>query len=280
MATINKLDTLSGRLFLSAVLTSKLSKLPIPTFNHILYIVAMLLYLAAYTIWNASVHEYEKERWNLQHVQTEEFDKLFQHNRYYEFTAISGILASIFSLVAIAFPVFELVSACLFFISNISWSKAEITTLGRLKKEEAPNSPLIAAQKEYYRYTRYATAVTFLTPVMLVLNMIFPPAAPAITLVMSIFIIGLSCHAFKKWFDSGDAFAKIPNRVSNLDRVRQAGDDSNHASYGRMLHHMPLNETALAPNDPQRVESPTDIPEEKSQILPSSTGFSYNPSSC
>ena len=242
MARFSKLDTLSGRLFFSGIILSRLSKIPIPVFKHILFVLSSLLYLAGYAIWNTSVHEDEKERWNLQHKLKGEFDRLFQHNQYYQLTAITGILACIFSLISFACPAFTIVAAWMFFISNACWLRAETITLNRLERDE-PNTLLHNAQQQYYQYTTLSTFASFLTPVMLTLAVIFPHAAAAITAVMMLYIVAISVFAFVKWFDSGDAFGKITDRTTDIERLKAKSSPS--PSHQKMLSKMPKGDTRL-----------------------------------
>ncbi len=239
MARFSKLDTLSGRLFFSGIILSRLSKIPVPVLKHILFVLSSLLYLAAYAIWNTSVHEDEQARWNLPYEQKKEFDRLFQHNHYYQLTAITGILACVSSLISFACPAFTIVAAWLFFISNACWLKAETITLSQLEQNE-PNTLLHNAQKQYYQYTSLSTLASFLTPVMLTLAIIFPHAAAAITTVMMLYIVAVSVFAFVKWFDSGDAFGKITDRTTDIERLKAKSSPS--PSYQRcpkekLVHH-------------------------------------------
>lgn len=273
MARFSKLDTLSGRLFFSGIILSRLSNVPVPILKHLLFVLSSLLYLSAYAIWNTSVHEDEKERWNFKHKVKEEFDRLFQHNQYYQLTAITGILACVFSLASLAFPPLALVSAWLFFVSNACWFKAETITLKRLDEDE-PNTLLHNAQQQYHQYTGLSTLASFLTPVMLTLVVIFPHAAATITAVMMLYIVATSLFAFAKWFDSGDAFGKITDRTTDIERLREKNDVS--PSHQKMLHKMPKGEHETTAQDSTLVQAATPNqppPSPLTTVLPEQTSF-------
>jgi hypothetical protein len=244
MSRNSTLDTLSGKLFFSAILINRAGKFSIPLIAHLCFVLSTVLYLCGYVFWRTAVYEDESRRHQFAQQQKNRFDHEFRHNRYYQLTAFTGIIACVLALFSLTNPLLAVISAWAFFVSNAFWYQAETITLNRLK-EDKPLSPEYKAQSLYYKYTRLSTAISLINPILFTLVLAVPAVGIPLTSVATLYLIGLNLIAISNWVKSGRAFSRIPDKSTALSQIEVEAEQTRTVplSHSTMIRKMPPDKT-------------------------------------
>lgn len=252
MSRFSTLDTLSDRLFFSAIVINRAGKMTIPVIAHICFIISSVLYLSGYIFWQTAVYEDESRRHQFAHEQKCKFDREFRHNQYYRYTAFFGVIACVLALFSLSNPVTAVISAWLFLVSNACWFNAERITLNRLQTDE-PDSPACKAQSIYFKYTTLSTTISLLTPILFTLAVLVPPVGVPLTSIATFYLIGLNLLAISNWIRSGRAFSRIPDKSPAIRRLEEEAGitEPPKSSHLKIIQKIP-------PGSPEQVKTCTD----------------------
>lgn len=256
MSRFSTLDTLSGRLFFSAIVINRAGKMTIPFIAHVCFIISTLLYLCGYIFWQTAVYEDESRRHQFALEQKQKFDREFRHNQHYRFTAFFGVVSSVLALFSLTNPVLAVTSAWLFLVSNACWYRAENITLKRLKQDE-PDSHAFKAQSIYVQYTTLSTFISLLNPILFTLAIVVPPVGIPLTTAATFYLIGLNLLAISNWIKSGRAFSRIPDKSPAIRKLEEeAGIYEPHkTSHLTIIKKIPPGPSATS----SREEKPTSL---------------------
>ena len=167
----------------------KLRLLPFALFSLIANIISQVLYLAAYILWFVASYLYPD------HPRLQ--DHWFGFGQFKEqsrVSAIIGTVASILSVIAIAYPIVIIPALWLFFASNIIWSISHYHKLRNPPEFEDDYSA--NSQTNYIGYTILTTLVSLVTAFCITVSIIYPPISLAMLITSTILallftIIGL-----------------------------------------------------------------------------------------
>ncbi len=236
MARNSKLDNLCSQLFFSAIVVNRFGRVSYPLIAYSFAALSTLLYLSGYIVWKAAIFQDESERHALNAKQKETFDRLFQHNNFYHFSALIGIVASILTFYTLTHPLFFLYSGWLYFVSNALWCKAEQMTLDRLD-EDKPQSDEYLAQKTYNDYARLATLISFISVASFTLCLLVPPLTVPVGLTVSINMLALNLFAARKWGESCFMFKAL-----NPQPTAESHPSISESTYLKLNHHLGTSE--------------------------------------
>lgn len=192
------LARLGDNLFFTGFIISKSTLVPIALVSLILNIISLTIYAIAYLVWFLSSYASHNNR---DYCELPAYKQFKKHVIQYLFSSLTGVVATILSVVAIFFPIIAIPAAALFLVSNLCWVVGEYYRL-KLSDKSEHYAIVPKAQQAYFQYAVTATLVSIITLTSVVLCAAFPPLTLVITAVT--FIIGgvLGCFALIRWADS------------------------------------------------------------------------------
>ncbi len=230
------LNNASGVLFIVGFFTSRIKSIPIFLLGTVFSITSLIAYLVGYASWYAASlfypnHPRKQEHW---------FGFAPFKNQY-QIAALVGAVATIMCIVA---PVFFILAAWLYAISNLVWAISEC----HRKENPFPSDKLYstARQGHYLRYAILATANSLQTALSATIIAIFPPAT--IVVIASSLIIGfvLALPTIYYWMkfmfgkfrpDSvNHSYAKVSDKLPSLSKPK---DEHSHQNARDLRHKKP-----------------------------------------
>jgi hypothetical protein len=174
------LDSISGYLFLTGFLSTKLKNIPVALVSSIFNVISLFAYLIGYVVWYVSAllypeHPRRRDSWY----------GFAQFKDQYQIAALLGTIATISTIIGLIFPPLIIPTAWLYTISNFVWSASEYH-----KQQNTPpgnESYSTAKQGIYIRYTLLVTASSIVAALGITVAILCPPAAfiviPATTII-------------------------------------------------------------------------------------------------
>lgn len=200
----NRLDQLSGLIFIIGILLAKLQYLiPAPPIALILNSIALGLYATAYLLWllEAAVDPHQDPKLKAWYG----FAKIQQQ---FSIASVIGLVGTAFGVGAIFMPILIIPCCALFTLSNIFWSIGEYQkrSLNKTHRKDHPeysdraNDPEYSRkkQKAYFQYAMIATIMSAISS-LLVITAFFAPSIAIYTLIGMAYIGGI---VGKAWFDA------------------------------------------------------------------------------
>ena len=184
-----KLDSLSGYLFLVGFISSKLKNIPIFIVTAILTPVSLGAYLIGYIAWYmASLFYPDHPRKN------DSWYAFAKFRQQYQFAALLGTMATIMCVVS---PPLLIPTAWLYTGSNLMWSISEY----HKKENPLPDDKRYSSARQsiYLRYAILVTISSILTAITATVVFFFPPTALFVLTCSSIFGTALTIASLYHW---------------------------------------------------------------------------------
>lgn len=180
--------------FFSAYVSSKLRQLPYAFFFPIFNVLSITLNMIGYSLW-----------WLATYLHPDQSRSEFkwygfaQFKEQHRISAILGIIASLFSFLAIAYPVLLIPAAWLFLSGNIVWTISEYHKLKNPASQEPGDS--YEKQNNLLSYSGIMTAIGFITALSTTLSICFPALSIFVIIASSLIYTGLGVLAFEFWLN-------------------------------------------------------------------------------
>lgn len=251
-----QLNNAASYLFFSAFVTSKLRQLPFALLSPILNALSITFNLLGYLVWCLATFMHPEQK-----PHQYEWYGFAQFKEQHRMAAVLGILGSVLSFVAIAYPVFLIPAVWLFLGSNIFWTISEYHKY----KNPAIQDPDYShkKQKNFLYYAGTMTAIGFVTALATTLSICFPITSLFVLIASGLICTGLGVLSFEYWlkcamitnenngtsesyrqmssplslahqienqnqFDSDFQYAKLFTQPSPNDELQQCHDELDH----------------------------------------------------
>ena len=225
MSKAKTLDKISGISFLLGFFMSKVQYVPTavlspfiaPFFN----LAALGLHLIGHSTWFLASHFYPE---HAQHYK--EWYGFAPFKEQHTYAATIGMIASVISIAALAFPPLLIPAAWLFMLGNVFWSVGEYHKFKSPPKDEEYSE---SYQNSYLNYAIAMTALGFVSALSATLIILCPPLLLAVSIVSAIATVGLGITAVGYWYDytfNEHPTTTAPKQNHSYELMAQALGDS------------------------------------------------------
>jgi hypothetical protein len=228
----SKISSASSYFFVSGFIIGKIQYFPFPLVVSITNLLSLACYLMGYSLWFVSSH------FNPEHPPLEnEWYGFTQFKEQYLYAATLGIIATLMSACAIAFPVLAIPAAWLFVVSNATWTIGEYHKLQN-PPDYDPNYSH-SRQDTYLSYAITMTAIGLITATSVSLSFLFPAIIVPVVAVSAIICLGLGVLAADYWLDCtfNDHKPGIPENHSYTHMQQSFGPALNSQSQNAPVPH-------------------------------------------
>lgn len=194
MRDVSKLSSASSYFFVSGFIIGKIQYFPIPLVVSVTNLLSLACYFMGYGLWFVSSHFYPEHT-----PMDNEWYGFTQFKEQYLYAATLGIIATVMSACAIAFPVLAIPAAWLFVISNSIWAVGEYHKLQNPPTYDPKYSH--SRQDTYLSYAITMTAIGTITALSVTLSFLFPAIMIPVVVISAITCLGLGVLAADYWLD-------------------------------------------------------------------------------